>query len=239
MSSPGGDAIRIDKVASPSTSLPGVVLLACGSFNPPHNVHLRMLELAKEHLEGESKASVLGAYMSPVSSHYAKAGLVGETHRIAMCEIATEASPFIMVDDWEARQPEWSRTLDVLHSVRTRSRATLGSQDLRVMIVCGSDLIESFTVPNLWSEAHLRSLVVENGIVCISRTGYNGSATLNSIPALVQAKEEWNVHFVENDFMSDLSSTKLRKALAGNESIEGMAPQGVADYIRKHSLYKS
>ena len=42
-----------------------------------------------------------------------------------------------------------------------------------------------------------------------------------------------------NDFMNDLSSTKLRRALAENESIEGMAPQGVADYIRKHSLYKS
>ena len=25
----------------------GVVLLACGSFNPPHRAHVRMLELAK------------------------------------------------------------------------------------------------------------------------------------------------------------------------------------------------
>ena len=80
---------------------------------------------------------VLGAYMSPVSSLYEKKGLVDVSHRLRMCEIAAQESDFIMVDTWEAEQPKWSKTFDVLQSVETRTKQ-------RVIIVCGSDLIESF-----------------------------------------------------------------------------------------------
>ncbi|QDZ24018.1 nicotinamide/nicotinic acid mononucleotide adenylyltransferase [Chloropicon primus] len=219
-----------------------VVLLACGSFNPPHKVHLRMLELAKDALD-KSGVPVLGAYMSPVSSHYKKKGLVDAEHRVAMCQLAAAQSPVVMVDDWEATQPQWSRTHDVLDSVRERVGRALaekkgGAGDVRVMIVCGSDLIESFKVPNLWSDEHLESLVIDHGIVCISRSGYDGKATLDSIPALHERKEEWQMVFVENDFLTDLSSTKLRAALDSDESIADLVPEGVYGYILEHSLYK-
>ena len=38
-----------------------VILLACGSFNPPTNMHLRLFELARDHLRvTQPLYSVLG-----------------------------------------------------------------------------------------------------------------------------------------------------------------------------------
>ncbi len=40
---------------------------------------------------------VLGAYMSPVHDAYTKKGLAPVHHRIAMCQLAAQTSPLIMV----------------------------------------------------------------------------------------------------------------------------------------------
>ena len=40
---------------------------------------------------------VLGGYMSPVHDSYAKKGLAPAWHRAAMCQLAAETSPIIMV----------------------------------------------------------------------------------------------------------------------------------------------
>ena len=95
--SPAG-GIRTDKLdLGAASGREGVVLLACGSFNPPHKVHVRMLELAGDALS-RTGVQVLGAYMSPVSSRYEKKGLVDAKHRVAMCEAAVRDSALVMVE---------------------------------------------------------------------------------------------------------------------------------------------
>ena len=51
-----------------------IVLLACGSFNPPHYLHARIFEVAKNHLAKIDKKVVHG-WLSPVSDGYGKPGL--------------------------------------------------------------------------------------------------------------------------------------------------------------------
>merc|ERR1712176_415714 len=252
--------IRTDKLRTTTTSCHdkdeekrAVVLLACGSFNPPHRVHTGMLTLAKEAMEATGKCEILGAYLSPVSSLYEKKGLVDVKHRLEMCELACKDSDFVMVDRWEAEQPVWSRTFDVLQSVQERTQEVLRTNATttnnnnnndnmnlkpKVVIVCGSDLIQSFKVPGLWSEEHMKGLVMDHGIACISRPGTNAEAVLDSIPFLRERKASWNVFFIENDTMSDLSSTKLREALKAGEPTSQFALPSVEEYIKKHSLYK-
>ncbi|KAI4460428.1 nicotinamide mononucleotide adenylyltransferase [Holotrichia oblita] len=48
-----------------------IVLLSCGSFNPPTNMHLRMLELARDQLHKLGYEVVLGL-ISPVHDGYVK-----------------------------------------------------------------------------------------------------------------------------------------------------------------------
>jgi len=57
---------------------------------------------------------ILGGYMSPVHDAYSKKGLAKAEHRVAMCQLAAETSPLIMVDSWEAAQKQYQYSLHVL-----------------------------------------------------------------------------------------------------------------------------
>ena len=215
-----------------------VILLACGSFNPPHHVHLKMFDCAKEALESTKEYSVLGGYMSPVSDAYGKKGLISAKHRIEMCELATQASDYIMVDKWEAGRPSWTPTLDVLKSLENRLCKQLDIQQLKIMILCGSDLVESFQVPNLWSDEDLQTIIFKQGMICIARAGSSIEECLQLIPKFQNINSKQLVCVVENDFMNDLSSTKIREALKSSMKLEDYTSKSVVDYILKNGLYK-
>ncbi|XP_060076898.1 nicotinamide/nicotinic acid mononucleotide adenylyltransferase 1-like isoform X1 [Ylistrum balloti] len=91
-----------------------VVLLACGSYSPVTNMHLRMFELAKDTLNKTGRYSVIGGIMSPVSDGYGKKGLVSAKHRCAMLKNALKTSDWIRLDTWECEQPSWTETAKVL-----------------------------------------------------------------------------------------------------------------------------
>ncbi|XP_061492736.1 nicotinamide/nicotinic acid mononucleotide adenylyltransferase 3 isoform X4 [Rhineura floridana] len=91
-----------------------LTLLACGSFNPITNMHMRLFEVARDHLHQTGKYRVIGGIISPVSDDYGKQGLVEARHRIAMAQLALETSDWIRVDRWESEQRQWSETVIVL-----------------------------------------------------------------------------------------------------------------------------
>jgi nicotinic acid mononucleotide adenylyltransferase len=84
-----------------------VVLVACGSFNPPTRAHLRLFPAGAAAVDGAATArdggdgdddgnarppvhrfAVVGGLMSPVGDGYGKAGLAPAAHRLAMCALA-------------------------------------------------------------------------------------------------------------------------------------------------------
>ncbi|XP_060584824.1 nicotinamide/nicotinic acid mononucleotide adenylyltransferase 1-like isoform X2 [Ruditapes philippinarum] len=91
-----------------------VVLLACGSFNPPTNMHLRMFELGRDQLQRGGKYNVIAGIMSPVSDGYDKKDLAPAKHRCAMVKQAIKSSKWIRMDTWECEQPTWTETAKVL-----------------------------------------------------------------------------------------------------------------------------
>lgn len=95
------------------------------------------------------------------SSHYKKSGLAPAKDRVRMCELAVEhTSTWLMVDPWEAGQPEYQRTavvLDHFDEMLNGSGGGLTMSDgkkrkFKVMLLAGGDLIESFGEPGVWSE---------------------------------------------------------------------------------------
>ena len=52
-----------------------VVLLACGSFNPPTILHLRMFEAARDFLRFGFGCEVVEGIISPVADQFEKAEL--------------------------------------------------------------------------------------------------------------------------------------------------------------------
>jgi len=68
-----------------------VVLVCCGSFNPPTYMHLRMLELARQAMNSAGM-DVVGAYLSPVNDAYWRKALVAGRLRVRMCQLAAQDS---------------------------------------------------------------------------------------------------------------------------------------------------
>lgn len=249
-----------------------LVLLACGSFNPITNMHLRLFELAKDYMNGTGKYRVIKGIISPVNDAYRKKGLISAHHRVIMAELATKNSQWLEVDTWESLQKEWTETATVLrhhqekleagrHDApqdppvlerpgRKRKRAEQ-RQDFsqkksvekktkgvpKVKLLCGADLLESFSVPNLWKGEDVAQILGHYGLVCITRTGNDAQKFIYESDLLWQHQD--NIHLVHEWITNDISSTKIRQALRRGQSIRYLVPDLVLEYIEKHQLYSS
>ncbi|KAK2180439.1 hypothetical protein NP493_443g05016 [Ridgeia piscesae] len=107
-----------------------VVLLACGSFNPVTNMHLRMFELARDTLNKTGRYRVVAGIISPVSDGYGKKDLVQANHRCAMLKLALQSSDWIRLDTWETEQDSWTETVKVLQRQKDIYETLVNSNDL-------------------------------------------------------------------------------------------------------------
>ncbi|XP_058530954.1 nicotinamide/nicotinic acid mononucleotide adenylyltransferase 1 isoform X1 [Ochotona princeps] len=105
-----------------------VVLLACGSFNPITNMHLRLFELARDYMSGTGKYKVIKGVISPVGDAYRKKGLIPAHHRVIMAELATKHLDWVEVDTWESLQKDWVETVKVLRHHQEKLAASWGQQ---------------------------------------------------------------------------------------------------------------
>ena len=72
-----------------------------------------------------------------------------------MLKLALKDTDWVKLDSWESEQKEWTRTVDALNFYQEKYSKTLGS-DIKLMLLCGADLLESFSVPDLWLDEHVR-----------------------------------------------------------------------------------
>lgn len=97
-----------------------------------------------------------------------------------MCELAVEhTSTWLMVDPWEAGQPEYTRTAVVLEHFNEMLNVQGGGlvmsdgkrRKYKIMLLAGGDLIESFGEPGVWSEPDV------SGVLQFRYAGLTGSCT--------------------------------------------------------------
>ncbi|KAL9164373.1 hypothetical protein ABFS82_06G100700 [Erythranthe guttata] len=214
-----------------------VVLVSTGSFNPPTYMHLRCLELARDALSSRGFC-VVGGYMSPVNDSYKKKDLIRAENRLAMCQLACRSSDFIMVDPWEASQSSYQRTLTVLSRVKTSLCATENVSDelLKVMLVCGSDLLESFSTPGVWIPEQVKTICRDFGLVCIRRSGQDVENIISEDDILNEYKN--NITIVDEVAPNGISSTGLRDCVSRGLSVKYLTEDGVIDYIKQNQLYR-
>jgi nicotinamide mononucleotide adenylyltransferase len=158
---------RMKKVLSNPEKTP-LVLVSCGSFSPPTNLHLRMFEEAADYCEFETNYEVVGGFFSPVGDAYKKAGLASAHHRINMTRIAVQdSSQWIGVDPWEPLHKEYLPTVKVLDHFDYELNEVMSGiatpdgekRRIHVALLAGADLIQTMSTPGM-SPAH------EGGIAC-------------------------------------------------------------------------
>lgn len=214
-------------------------------------MHLRLFELAKDHLTGKG-IRVLGGIVSPVNDGYEKKSLtVNSSHRVKMVNLALQNYDFVKCSEWEAEQSQWTRTRAVLDhydsqlakAMKNDSKKCDWIPDLsdavetpRLLLVCGGDLLETFSTPGLWQEEDIVRIVKNYGLVVISREGSNPEKYVYEHDILHKYKE--NIHFVTERVPNDISSTRIRRCVQRGESVRFLVPDAVIDYIYANNLYR-
>ncbi|XP_022144095.1 nicotinamide/nicotinic acid mononucleotide adenylyltransferase isoform X2 [Momordica charantia] len=237
------DKLALESIGHGSSSGPQidgpkmhVVLVATGSFNPPTYMHLRMFELARDALKLEGLC-VIGGYMSPVNDAYKKKGLISSEHRIKLCSLACRSSDYIMVDPWEASQNAYQRTLMVLSRVKTSlcNSGLIHKEFLKVMLVCGSDLLQSFGTPGVWIPNQVQMICRDYGLVCIRREGQDVGKIISDDEILYENRS--NIKIVDEVVPNQISSTRVRDCISRGLSIKYLIADEVIEYIREQHLY--
>lgn len=229
-----------------------LVLLACGSFNPITNQHMRLFELARDHMHSTGQYQVVGGIVSPVSDGYGKQGLVLAEHRIAMARLALQSSSWVTVDEWESQQPDWTETVVTMRyhygrilkefeqSVATHIDSSGNGPPLsgpapQLKLLCGADFLDSFKVPGLWLDDHVEELVGDFGLVSVSRGGLQPERAVHESDML--SLHSRNVFLVREWVRNETSATEVRRALRRGLSVKYLIPDPVIEYIHRHDLY--
>jgi nicotinamide mononucleotide adenylyltransferase len=170
---------RLRKTLSDPKKQP-LVLVSCGSFSPPTNLHLRMFEEAADYCEFETEFEVLGGFFSPVGDAYKKAGLASAQDRINMTRIAVEdSSTWIGVDPWEPLHKEYLPTVKVLDHFDHELNEVMGGivdangnkRRIHVALLAGADLIQTMSTPGLWASEDLNRILGHYGAFILERSG--------------------------------------------------------------------
>ena len=141
-----------------------------------------------------------------------------------MLEEAVAAEPGFALSRIELDGPEVSYTIDTLDALAAKYPTT-----------CFRFLMGGDSVPDLphWKEAERLVLRYEPIVVARPDTG-DVIARCTLGPKAVAQLAEGMVSLT----LRPVSSTDIRGRLAEGKSLNGLVPDGVADYIRRHRLYK-
>jgi nicotinamide mononucleotide adenylyltransferase len=110
-----------------------------------------------------------------------------------------------------------------------------GDVTLRVKLLCGTDLLDSFNTPGVWAPEDIADIVANFGLVCIQREGSDGEKIVFDHDVLYRHRS--NIDFVRQLVPHDLSSTRVRQFLARGMSVKYMVLDNVIEYIHANGLY--
>jgi len=192
-----------------------------GTFDPPHNGHVKIAETVLDSGRA-GKVIFVPAYHPP---HKPSSPVTEFKHRFRMLKLATSSNARFNVSELESRRAGPSYTSDTMMELdkmfpRTRHMLLIGSDSLRML--------------HTWYKAP--EIVAKWPLIVYPRKG--------EIPSLDELKSNWGGEVAEKLMgyilpmtCIDVSSTEIRSRIASGKSIKGLVNDAVDSYIRKNKIY--
>lgn len=182
-----------------------------GTFDPIHHGHLVAASEVAGHFGLDEVVFV------PTGQPYLKRDVTAAEHRYLMTVIATASNPRFTVSRVDIDRGGPTYTVDTLRDLRARY------SDADLYFISGADaitqILEWKDVDQAWDLAHF---------VAVTRPGHNLSIT--GLP-------EERVNQLEIPALA-ISSTDCRARVRAGSPVWYLVPDGVVQYIAKHSLYR-
>ncbi len=190
-----------------------------GTFNPPHEGHVRcaLQALAQLNLD---RVLLMPVRVPP---HKEAEDDPGIEHRLAMCRLAVGDDERLGVSELELRRPGPSYTVDTLRALHEDEPAR------ELAFILGADMAR--TLPQWREPTEILSLAR------LAVAERDGTAREEIRQALAELRGEDRVDFLDLPAI-DVSSSALRERVAAGQSIDGLVPDAVAAYIAEHCLYQ-
>jgi nicotinate-nucleotide adenylyltransferase len=193
----------------------GPVGILGGTFDPVHNAHLRIAQLALDVLR---LGKIL--WIPTGTPRYRAAPVAPAEDRVAMLELALLGEPRYAIDRRELSPGASGYTIDTLRALRAER-----GRDEELVLLMGSDQFEKLETWHRW-----RELFALARIAVFARPG----SPLRASAALRAAGD---IERIEMPPL-DISSTGIRERIARGEDVSTLLPPAVLDYIGKHGLYR-
>ncbi len=203
-----------------------------GTFDPIHNGHLLLARevLEKLHLD---EIRFIPTGLPP----HRDSPLTPPQRRLDMVRLAMEYKPGFVLDDREIRRNTICYTVDTLTELRTE----LG-QDVGLYLLLGSDAFLGLPGWHDWQRLFELAHIVVAG-----RPGTTLTPSVMSAELLAQWQQRKTTELHETPSGSiiefamtptDISASHVRKRLAAKQTVRGLVPNTVLNYILQQHLYE-
>jgi len=236
--------ISIDKVEKKLNSLKNdaipYILVSTGSFAPVHLSHIKIMELAKQHMEKQSdNMACIGGFLSPSHDSYVTSKLkrlgcssIDGYSRFKMIDLACNDSDWLQGSSYEVRSTTFRDINEATEYVRDHIKKSLISKypslsKLKVFYVCGSDLA-------LKCYMYASEMDFCNGVICIARPCEETTILKKQSKFFCKSFK-----FLENSSIEDLSSTNIRKLLmqnASDDELKNHLPLPAIKYLKEQNI---
>jgi len=192
-----------------------------GTFDPIHLGHLVTAEAARHQFSLEQVLFV----PSGQPPHKLGRQVTGAEHRYLMTFLAIASNPDFQIARLEIDRPGHSYTFDTVIQLAAEYGRTA-----ELYFITGADVMRDILS---WHRAE--ELLKACHFVAASRPGFTLENYMNK-EDLARFRNQGNIHFISVPAMA-ISSTDVRRRVAGGESIRYLVPDAVENYIYKNKLY--
>ena len=195
-----------------------------GTFDPVHLGHTAVAQAAVGHI-GADKIIFIPARRSPLKDSLPRAG---DDDRLAMLALAIAGNEKFQLNDYELKKPQPSYTLDTI-----RHFQALCGGDILLYWLVGADSVDELPY---WYK--VVQFIDECNLSVMFRAGYKPPDFAPFIPLWGSRRVKKLKQNVIRTPLIDISSTEIRNRLAAGLDVSDMLAPSVADYIRRHRLYR-